>query len=424
MSVLVILYSIFFPFLTGAARLAALGSPKIRTYFTLRKNLIAQIEQKLSSHQCPSLSVWVHAASVGEFEQARPVIERLKQQDPACSIVISFQSPSGYNIRKDYPQADAVFYHPVDSPGNARKLVKLVKPDIVMIMRYDFWINHLLAARKYGAKLILVGAVLQDHSIYFKPLANRFYRQVFQLFDQICTVTENDRQKFARTFGINKALTAGDPRFDQVWNRSRNRKEQHKLKSLYRGKTVLVAGSTWEKDEEILLTAYLQAHDNLSLIIVPHETDANNIHRIETDLLSHAIDYHLLTKLPEDFSPASVLVVDAIGFLVELYALADIAYVGGGFGINVHNTLEPAVYAIPVLFGPNHHNSPEAEALIALKGATEIRNESELEQAIRHLLSDTEQRKNQGEIAGRYVRERLGATEIITRMIMELTRES
>ncbi len=424
MRTVVFLYNTFFPLLVGAARLAALASTKIRTYFSLRRNLMPRIERKLSNHPRQSFRVWVHAASVGEFEQARPVIERLRQTDPACSVVISFQSPSGYNMRKDYPGADAVFYHPVDSRANAKKLVKLIKPDIVMIMRYDFWLNHLFEARQSGAELILVGAVLQDSSVYFRPVVHRFYRQIFRLFDHICTVSDNDKKKFALGFGIDNAVTAGDPRFDQVWKRSRRSDPQSLLGARYTGRTVLVAGSTWEKDEELLLAAFRKPHDNLSLILVPHETDTGTIRRIEEQLGSHGLSHHLFTSLPEDSDPDSVLVVDTTGVLAELYALADIAYVGGGFGINVHNTLEPAVYGIPVLFGPRHHNSPEAEALVTVGGATEIHTAHELEKVIASLASDTTKRKEQGEIAGTYVRERLGATDIISAMIMERARRS
>ena len=413
-----ILYNTIVPFLTGSLKLFSRAFPRLRTFFEVRKNLFAELEKHAGNPTDKVPRIWIHAASAGEFEQARPIITRVKKALPDASIFISFQSDSGYTLYRHYADVQAVFYHPVDTKKNAEKTVALIRPDVVMVMRYDFWPNHLSAAKKDGAILILAAAVLQEHSIYFKPFVRQFYQYVFSLFDCIFTVSENDRKRFAETFKRNDALKAGDPRFDQALQRSSNTGNVGPLKKLYAKTTLLVAGSTWEKDESLLLPAYASFAEALGMILVPHDVSPVNIARLEKNLESAGIPFAKFSTLPDDFSADRVLIIDRIGLLAELYDLATIAYVGGGFGVNVHNTLEAAVYGIPVLFGPNYHNSPEAEELLRIAGATEIHDGVSLLHVLKKLLENPETRRAQGTIAGNFVRNHLGASEIVAEKIL------
>ncbi len=419
MALQLILYNTIVPFLAGSLKSLGPLFPKLQTFFRVRENLFHELEKVAATDpEQKSPRIWIHAASAGEFEQARPIIAEIKKARPDASIFVSFQSDSGYSLYRNYADATGVFYHPVDTKENAEKTVSLIRPDVLMVMRYDFWLNHLDAVKKHGATLILAAAVLREHSAYDKPLARSFYRQVFSLFDTIYTVSEEDRKRFAERFGRKDAVRAGDPRFDQALQRSRNSEKIGHLKDKYAGSTLLVAGSTWEKDEDLLIAAYAALSDKLDMVLVPHDVSGENIRRLEKNLDSAGIPSAKLSSLPEDFSARQVLIIDSIGLLAELYALAAIAYVGGGFGVNVHNTLEPAVYGIPVLFGPKHHNSPEAEDLAQIGAATEIRDEASLLAVLEKLVNDPAARKLQGEKADSYVQSRLGASKTVAEKIV------
>ena len=412
------LYNTIVPFLAGSLKLFSGVLPKLRAFFRVRKNLFAELEAAANPTDS-NPRVWIHAASAGEFEQARPIIAEVKRARPDTLIFISFQSDSGYTVYKNYPDAKAVFYHPVDTKKNAERTVALIRPDVLVVMRYDLWPNHLHVSKRHGATLILAAAVLQEHSNYFKPFIRQFYHYVFSLFDTIYAVSDEDRTRFEERFGKENVFTAGDPRFDQVLLRSHNMNRISHLKKHYSETTLLVAGSTWEKDENLLLPAYVSLAGHLSMIIAPHDVSQNNILRLESDLDSAGLSFARFSSFPDNFSADRILIIDSIGLLAELYALAKIAYVGGGFGINVHNTLEPAVYGIPVLFGPKHHNSPEAEALVETGGATEVHNATSLLDTLQKLVDNPLKRTEQGAIAGSYVQNRLGASKTVAQKILD-----
>lgn len=415
-------YRAISPLFPGLVRILSPLIPKLKTFRLLRRDLFSELDRKLCALQKPACRLWIHASSVGEFEQARPIIAELMRHRQNIDIVVSFLSDSGYQARKDFKDASAVFYLPLDTPDYARKLVSLLKPDIVMLMRYDFWPNHLMAAKKSGAKLLLSAATLPPGSSYFKPVFKAFYRDVFALFDTIFTIDEVDRQQFQNEFGCRNVVQAGDPRFDQVLERQlKSDNRAARLEPLFRDRMVLVGGSTWEPDEEKLIPAWLPLQEKLSLVLVPHKVDRQNIDRIMADLSRRHIEAITLSSLDESFeSKTTVLVVDQIGFLAELYAIASIAYVGGAFGVNVHNTLEPAVHGIPVLFGPKFGNSPEAGDLIETGAATVVHSEDELHEAIARFTEDPKHCKKIGQKASDFVHSRLGATTIISDAIQRL----
>jgi len=304
---------------------------KVGLFFSLRRSVFTELEAATVTISSGRFRMWVHAASVGEFEQARPVISALKKSHPDIAVFVSFLSDSGYNARKNYPDADAVFYLPADTPENAEKTASLVKADIFMLMRYDFWPNHLLAAKRHGATMILAAAVLRPGSAYFNPLLKGFYRTVFNLFDRIFTVSENDARAFRERFGCIQAETAGEPRIDQVILRSRHTEHVAHLKTHFTNRSVLVAGSVWEKDEELILEAMRSLQNPPSLILVPHKVDKENIERIEKRLQTENLGSARVSCLEESFdAQKQVLIIDQTGYLLELYSLASIAYVGGG----------------------------------------------------------------------------------------------
>ncbi|MEI8033321.1 MAG: glycosyltransferase N-terminal domain-containing protein [Chlorobiaceae bacterium] len=419
------LYSGLWPLLFGAAKLFSPLHPRLRTFFSVREGSLATLEKNIAKVPSSQFRLWVHAASVGEFEQARPVIALLKEKHPDIALFVSFLSDSGYNARKNFPDAAAVFYLPADTRSNARKLLTLLKPDLLLLMRYDFWPNHLFEAKKRGVRLMLAAAVLQENSHYFNHLLKGFWQQIFHLFERIFTASAKDTVAFREKFGCLQAETAGDPRFDQVVLRSRNSSKVDHLKPFYENRTALCAGSVWQKDTELILDAWLEQEKRPALILVPHEVKPEQLQQLYEALQQRSIPSVPVSAIDASFDAGcQVLVIDQIGYLAELYSIASFAYVGGGFGVNVHNTLEPAVYGIPVIFGPRHHNSPEAEGLAEAGGATVVHDRESLTSILRFLTTDTAGRERIGRIAGKFVTERTGATAIIAGSIEQMLAEA
>jgi 3-deoxy-D-manno-octulosonic-acid transferase len=418
-------YRVLSPLQPHLLRLLALRKPRLKTFLEARVNLFKELESRLAALPEPSCRLWIHASSVGEFEQARTIIAELRTQMPEMDVVVSFFSDSGYETRKHYPDAAAVFYLPLDTPENARRLTSLVGADIFMLMRYDFWPNHLAAIKRSGARMILAAAALPASSPYLKRGLRGFYRDLFRLFDEIFTIDAKDITSFRNQFGCKNVRQAGDPRFDQVVERQKKRDERAtRLKPLFRNMMTLVGGSVWEPDEAILIPAWRALREKLSLVLVPHKVDRPNIGRLLDTLRQQGIEAATISALDERFDPETqVLVVDQVGYLAELYSIASIAWVGGGFGVNVHNTIEPAVHGIPVLFGPIYGNSPEAAGLLEAGAATVVTSEPELRKALTAFVEDAAHLKRTGKKAGNYVRSRLGATTMIAKAIEEYCRK-
>ncbi|NTW50294.1 MAG: 3-deoxy-D-manno-octulosonic acid transferase [Chlorobiales bacterium] len=415
-------YNTFFPVFLLIVRLVSLFLPKVKATLDGRRHLFADLEAKLKQlPQDHHPRLWIHASSVGEFEQARPVIAAYRKHAPDAFVAVTFLSVSGYEAKKNSPDTNLVCYLPVDTPANATRFVSMLRPDVLILMRYDFWLNHLLEARCQGATLILASAVLAPNAAYLRPVIKSFYRVIFTLFDKVFTLTEADAVRYRASFGLKDVEVGGDPRFDQVVQRSRNRAKVQHLQKHYEGRKVLVAGSSWKIDESMILPAFKSVQaENDSLILVPHEIRNENILRLEDDLNRAGFTFEKISSLSASFTADKVLIIDQIGYLAELYSLASIAYIGGGFGVNVHNTLEAAVYGIPVIYGPNIKKSLEAKELAALGGATIVHNENDLQAILKKFFTDEKARKASGEIAGRYVAERTGATEKILEYLLAL----
>ncbi len=405
------IYNFFFPLFQLLVRFISLFQPKVRASLEGRENLFDSLEAQLNQlSDKTGLRVWIHAASVGEFEQARPLITTLKQH--GALIFVSFLSVSGYTARKHFCDADVVCYLPEDTRANSKRFISLLRPDVLLLMRYDFWLNCLVAASDFGTRLILCNAVLREDSVYLYFISKSFYGVVFSLFEKIFTVSTVDAENFRRHFGLHNVSAVGDSRFDQVFQRSQSLERVSRLKDIYRGKRVLVAGSTWEADEALLIPAF-KATQAVSLILVPHEISAANIDRLEK-LLRHAgIAFEKASMLSENFAGETALLIDELGYLAELYSVASVAYIGGGFGVNVHSVLEAAVYGIPTIYGPRLHKSREAKELADVGASVVVYDQASLHAALQKFFTDETIRIDKGARAAQYVSERLGAADRI-----------
>lgn len=363
--------------------------------------------------------VWFHSSSLGEFEQAKPIISELKKGN-RINILVTFFSPSGYENSKKYQYADLISYIPFDTNFNALRFIKIVRPDLAVIMRYDIWPNMIWAMRKYNVPSFLVDATMNPNSLRTVLGIKNFHKHLFREITKILTVSQKDADGFKEFQCSDEQLKpVGDTRFDRVYQRSQSAKERNLIKKdILKGKKVLVAGSSWEQDEEILLPAFktLAKYDkDVILIIAPHEPKVVHLENIENefkDVLTTIRFSHLI-----NYSDERVIIVDSIGILLTLYTYADVAYIGGSFKQNIHNVLEAAVYGIPLIYGPKIENSQEAIRLRDLKASFVVKNKNEMYRALRSLFSNKDLRESMGKISYDYVYENLGATSRIVQEI-------
>jgi len=382
--------------------LASLFNEKARLLRKGQHNAFKLLKEKVDPN---ARYVWFHAASLGEFEQGRPVIEQLKREQPDIKILLTFFSPSGYEVRKNYTGADIVSYLPLDIPGNARYFINLVKPSKAIFIKYEFWPNYLMALKEAEVPVYSISAIFRPEQVFFKEYG-KWYLNLLKNFEHIF-VQDKVSLDLLKGNQVVNASVCGDTRFDRVYDLYRQAKQLPLIEAFVgNAEKVIVAGSTWPKDEELLIR-YLKLHPEVKLILVPHEVHYAHISSISGLLDGKFIRYSEAT--PENVKTTNCLVVDVIGILSSIYRYAHVAYIGGGFGVGIHNTLEAAVYGIPVVFGPNYQKFREARELIAVGGAFTISNYLVLEAQFDRLLKDTEA----GKIAGEYVKGNTGATEII-----------
>ncbi len=357
---------------------------------------------------------WFHAASLGEFEQGRPVIEALKQQHPEQLILLTFFSPSGYEVRKNYAGADLICYLPADSPDNARQLLDIVPVNSALFIKYEFWYFYLRELDQRNIPLYSIAAIFRREQLFFKPYGS-WYRNLLHRFSKIF-VQDTDSLHLLQQAGINHALVAGDTRFDRVKSVTEMAKPFPLIENFIGNCTkILVAGSSWPADEE-LLAHLLNDHPDMKLILVPHEIHASHLTAIERKFVGSKRYTQLSSEHHSESTIANCLIVDTIGMLSSVYRYATIAYIGGGFGAGIHNTLEAAVWSIPVVFGPNYQKFREARELIDRGGGYSISNYQELRQCVATLINN----KNAGLEAGNYVQQNTGATALI---VNQLTNE-
>lgn len=358
---------------------------------------------------------WFHCSSLGEFEQGRPVMEKIKAEKKNVFFLLTFFSPSGYELRKNYPGADLVTYLPLDTRFNAWRFINLVKPTAVYFIKYEFWYYFLRTLYKKKIPVFLISAKFRPEQAFFKWWG-KWYRKFLRYFTHLF-VQDEQSLKLLKELGHNNVTVSGDTRFDRV-NKIANRSKDYPGVELFRqSKKILIAGSTWEKDEEILLEYINKSKNDLKFILAPHEISKKKIYNLVS-----AIDAPAVRFTDEDktaYPDARVMIIDTVGHLSSVYKYGDIAYIGGGFGKGIHNILEAATYYLPVIFGPNYEKFNEAVELIGLKAAFSINNYEELKTVLSGLLFKDGQRQKCAEIAGTYVRSRTGATDIIVSMSLK-----
>jgi 3-deoxy-D-manno-octulosonic-acid transferase len=354
--------------------------------------------------------VWFHAASLGEFEQGRPVMEALKRNNPGTLILLTFFSPSGYEIRKNYHGADIIVYLPFDTKKNAEKLLNNIQISKAIFIKYEFWPNYLKSLSNRGIPVYSVSAIFRPQQALFKPYGKWYLGQLSN-FRHIF-VQDVDSEKLLRKHGIQQVSIAGDTRFDRVLEIAAQAKHIPLIEQFVgETKFTLVAGSTWPPDEELLIRWMLEHPEN-KLIIVPHEIHESHIQSILSQTKEHAIRY---TQADENsIQSYRCMILDTMGMLSSVYRYGQMAYIGGGFGAGIHNTLEAAVWGIPVVFGPNYEKFREAGELVQSGGAFSIKNYSDLIDRTTQLKTN---RTNESEIAGEFVRKNAGATGIISSIL-------
>jgi 3-deoxy-D-manno-octulosonic-acid transferase len=413
-----IFYILFIRLYPLAARIVSPFNNKARLWIKGRHNIFSVINNDLVHDN--NNHIWIHCASLGEFEQSRPLIETLKKKYPAYSIVLTFFSPSGYEHQKNYKGADHIFYMPPDSKRNARKFFDIVEPKLVLFIKYEFWYYYLREAKKRNIPLLLVSGIFRTDQPFFKWYGN-FHRQILRCFT--CLFVQNKTSlQLLHSIHFQNASVSGDTRFDRVLQVADNFQHIPAMENFCSGKTVIVAGSTWLEDDEEL-DHYANTHLDYRFIIAPHNIGEPRLKECEK-LYHHSIRYSEYIKTtnykPQTTSEINTLIIDNIGMLKYLYSYATICYVGGGFGGDgIHNVLEAAVYAKPVLFGPVYEKYVEAAELIERGGAFSVIDALELEETFNYLLENNEVYNLAATNAGNYVVMKGGATETMMQYLQE-----
>lgn len=387
---------------------ASLFNPKAKSWLKGRKNIFSQLSKSI---HIEDKIVWFHCASLGEFEQGRPVIESFKERYPGYKILLTFYSPSGYEIRKYYEHADFVYYLPLDTPGNAKRFLNIVNPKYVFFIKYEFWYFFLREIERRKIPLFLVSGIFRKNQRFFKPNGIKS-RKMLRWFTHFFVQNEESKQ-LLHSIKIHNVLVTGDTRFDRVYAITQQSKALPLIEMFAENNFVLVAGSTWKPDEEMLIQFFNESATPFKMIIAPHETHKENILRISKSISPGKVLVKYSDAKIENVAKADVLIIDSIGILSSVYKYGTIAYIGGGFGKGIHNILEAATFGLPILFGPNFGKFKEAIDLKNLGGAFPIKDFVQLEKNLNALLKDENGIKNCGRISSAYVEKNRGATNAI-----------
>jgi 3-deoxy-D-manno-octulosonic-acid transferase len=406
-----IFYNLFIVLYKIAVWLVALGNLKAKEWVKGREQWAERLESQLDKNNS---WIWVHCASAGEFEQGKPVIEKLKTAYPAYKVLVTFFSPSGYNVGKKYKYADHICFLPLDSKQNATQFINIVNPKLVVFVKYDYWYHHLKAVKDRQVPLLLISAIFRESQPFFKWYGG-LHKKMLYFFSHLF-VQDQPSQELLSSIGVKHSSVSGDTRFDRVVALVENLQPIDYIKEFVGNEKVLVAGSTWPEDEEAIKDA-LQENNTVKCIIAPHEINPSHIEYLMT-LYPSAVKYSQLKNGKQVAS--NILIIDNIGMLSRLYAYATITYIGGGFNKSgIHNTLEAAVWGNPIIFGPNYNKFKEARDLIDQKAAYSIINAARLKEALQHLLTNDTVRKYSADAAKEYVYQQQGATSTILHYIQE-----
>jgi 3-deoxy-D-manno-octulosonic-acid transferase len=408
------LYNLTILFAQLVLKIIALFSPKIKLFVEGRKDVFTILEQKITQQD---QTIWFHAASLGEYEQGLPVMERIKDKYPNHKIVVTFFSPSGYEVRKNNTIADITVYLPLDTPKNAKEFLKLVHPDFVFFIKYEFWVNYLDQLQSQKTPTYLISGIFREKQLFFKWYGG-FYRKALDTFTHFFVQNENSKNLITQ-LGKTNVTVSGDTRFDRVVTILEKDNTLDFIAQFKNNKTTIVIGSSWPKDEALLVEYINTCTEDVKFIIAPHNIKTEQIQQLKSSITKKTILFS--DKENTELSQYDVFIIDTIGILTKIYSYGDIAYVGGGFGNpGVHNLLEPATFGIPIVIGPNYSHFDEAIKLVNLNGCTSILNYTELNQVFSTLILNKDTRIKKGEICNTFVQKNKGATDTILAQIRNL----
>ncbi|MBQ6279507.1 MAG: 3-deoxy-D-manno-octulosonic acid transferase, partial [Muribaculaceae bacterium] len=354
--------------------------------------------------------IWIHAASLGEFEQGRPLIEKIREEQPDAKILLSFYSPSGYEVRKGYDKVDAVCYMPIDTPRRVKEFLDVVRPRMAIFVKYEFWGNFLEQLKQRNVPTYIISSIFRPNQSFFKPWGGMF-RKMLSCFTHLYVQDEESRE-LLHGIGVDNVTVCGDTRLDRVLQIKAQAQEFPSIAAMTSGdKLTLVMGSSWQPDEDIIIP-YFNSHPEMKLIIAPHEFDESRLEAMMARIKRPVARYTKLDQV-DDPSQLDCMIIDCFGILSSLYRYGDVAYVGGGFGSGIHNVPEAAVYGIPVIFGPRHEKFREALELKECGGAFAINDAQQCHEVLDWLLGDTGALNAAGNAAGDYIGRHTGATECI-----------
>ena len=405
------LYNILLVLASQLVKVLALFSPKIKLFVNGRKTVFDTLAAKINPND---QTIWFHAASLGEYEQGLPVMERIKQEFPKHKIVLTFFSPSGYEVRKNNAIADVTVYLPLDTKSNAQEFLKLVHPNLVFFIKYEYWPNYLNELKKANVKTYLISGIFREKQAFFQWYGG-FYRNALKTFDYFFVQNESSK-KLLQSLGYQNVKISGDTRFDRVVSILYRENTLDFIQQFKNNTTTIVIGSSWPKDETLLVNFINQADASVKFIIAPHNIKTEQISNLKTQITKSTVLFS--EKEGKNLTEFQVFIIDTIGILTKIYSYADIAYVGGGFGNpGVHNILEPATFGIPIIVGPNYSHFAEATALVNMEGCISISNQNELNDAFDNLISNEDIRHEKGHICETFVQMNIGATDVILRHI-------
>ena len=388
-------------------RVIALFNNKIKLFVEGRNETFQKLEKNISKSD---KIIWIHCASLGEFEQGRPIIEKIKEKYIKHKIVLTFFSPSGYEVQKDYKEVDVVCYLPLDTKSNARKFIELVHPEMAIFVKYEFWPNILNELKRQQIKTILVSGIFREDQIFFKPIGF-WMRKSLKTFSHFF-VQDVNSEKLLAHIGIHKVTVSGDTRFDRVSEITKQDNSLDFIEEFKQDKLTFIAGSTWKEDEELIVD-YIndKASNNEKFIIAPHNINSKEIKDLQNSIHKKIVLFS--EKENQNLKEAQVFIIDIIGILTKIYSYADIAYVGGGFETGLHNVLEPATFGVPIIIGPKYNKFKEAVDLVNQGGCFVVYNKEEFNSQLKELFTDTDDRMKKGKITKTFISQNIGATKII-----------
>jgi len=408
------IYNFILLFASQLLKILALFSPKLNLFVEGRKSVFETLKNNIQEFD---KTIWFHAASLGEYEQGLPVIEKVKEKYPQHKIVLTFFSPSGYEVRKNNTIADVTVYLPLDTISNAKQFLKVVHPEMVFFIKYEFWPNYLKQLKNQNIKTYLISGIFRENQAFFKWYGG-FYRKALKTFTYFFVQNESSKL-LLQSIGFENVKISGDTRFDRVVTILEKDNSLDYIAQFKNNQITIVIGSSWPKDEELLIQYIESAPQNVKFIIAPHNIYHNQILNLKSQISKKTLLFsekeEMLKQVQHDnLEDFQVFIIDTIGILTKIYSYADIAYVGGGFGNpGVHNILEPATYGIPVVIGPNYSHFSEATALVNLEGCMTIQNQTQLNEAFDLLIQNEDERFEKGHICSTFVQMNKGATEHI-----------